>query len=62
MQFIAAGIWNLLQQDLISEVKLHSNGFVVLLSTPGKKEINATSTCFISKQSILHVLIQALER
>ena len=37
MQFIAAGIWNVVQQDLISEGKLHSNGFVVLLSTLGKK-------------------------
>jgi hypothetical protein len=37
MQFIAAGIWDVVEQDLISEGKLYSNGFVVLLSTLGKK-------------------------
>ena len=62
MQFIATGVWNLVQQDLISEGKLHSNGFAVLLSTLARKEINATGTCLISDQVILYVLIQTSER
>ena len=52
----------MVQQDLISEGKLHSNGFAVLLSTLARKEINATGTCLISDQVILYVLIQTSER